>query len=74
MKQIKLKAKAKIGLTVFLTCLIIVIGCGGYHLKNTIIQNNRAPITLSNKENTVVFFYKNTCSDCRKIFNVVMFK
>lgn len=74
MKQIKLKAKAKIGLTVFLTCLIIVIGCGGYHLKNTIIQNNRAPITLSNKENTVVFFYKDTCSDCRKIFNDVMFK
>ncbi len=56
MKQIKLKAK--IGLTVFLTCLIIVLACGGYHLKNTIIQNNRDPITLSNKENTVVFSIK----------------
>ena len=26
--------------------------------KNTIIQNNRAPITLSNKENTIVFSIK----------------
>lgn len=54
------------------TVILLIGGVYSYHNHVISTENNRQVVTIDRNAPSVVFFYKDTCPDCQKVFLQVM--
>ncbi|WP_225362966.1 thioredoxin [Apilactobacillus quenuiae] len=66
-------AKKIINIIIILMALIIVMVISGHCYVNY-VEKQRKTVMISSKKSQILFFYRDNCSDCQKVFHQVYWK
>lgn len=62
------KKRRVLCLVLFFVCSFIALGLGGFMIRMKAQEHSREVVILQKEEPQVLFFYREDCPDCQKVF------